>query len=846
MTAEPAPAPDGNACNQNSHDDPILQSWKDEEDAVLRECLFILQGLDGDGRLSWLLRRRRDESTTTRMHPQHLLADEKLCISSSSFVLKKDTTAVLPASWVGQSRLGSGARDALSLCAEAGWLYGRVQSFIDSIQRQEQLQQQEQQLQQIPAINGTEQQNLARTTPTGSITRAFASALNQELQDYLHFLNQLETELDQLHLRQIRVRLREPIRRLQSLAMLTDSLQHLSGGPLLAAIQKHVRSGDPRHVSMAKRLLAATSKPWYHMLHLWTTEGILSDPAQEFFVQQEHNMDDHESSNKRNGTTSTSWKHGYSQSIQEGNFEWKDCFSLDTTKLPGPQLMGSDLVEPAFRVGKGVNFVRRCLMDGEWTFGADFVKRAKEAFCYYDSGATESSQLFRSTLTEALQTVHSHILESLRRDHHLLLHLYALKQFMFLGHGDFYTMLMDGLSTEYGNKVGLAGIYRHTLTSVLESALRSSNANYFPHHILQRLNIDWDVDSSQDWYYGLADGGDSSGLSKSETTNDKRRVWDIFAIDYSIPEALAAIVDEDAKRDYRCVFRSLFDLRIVEHHLNSTWRTSATLQHTLHSVAQQNGLTVRTSQSYANTIALLRQIAMTRQAMVHFVVNLKSYMMFEVLEGGWKQVVQDIQEAGTLDDIVTAHSRYLSRICRKSFLASNKEGPGGVGAGASYLAGYPRLGDHITELLELCKEFCEYQQQVFGVALDAADLAKEKRRQANERAAIGDWGFASEDSVAEEKTFFGLADSIKRNDLSVLTNAFQHKIKGFLLCADEILNGVYMASASRTPRTVTPNQSQKDAQGAGRPDDTLDSLRFLTFQLDQNNYYEFNHETGLS
>ncbi|KAL7576302.1 hypothetical protein ACA910_018124 [Epithemia clementina (nom. ined.)] len=771
--------------------------------------------------------------TKPKLDPQHLLSKEKIKLSSSSspssFVLIKDTTAVLPPSLVGQSRLESGAKDALSLCAEAGWLYGRVQSYINAVHQ-----------------NNDGDATTTAGAPSGSIARAFASALSQELQDYLEFLNQLEQDLDNLHLRKIRVRLREPIRRLQSLAMLTDSLQHLSGGPLLAAIQKHVRSGDPRHVVIANRLLAATSKPWFQMLHLWITEGILSDPALEFFVRQNSNVANSLATSNTVLGEESSGVYSHANSKKNGKrFEWKDGFDLDLTKLPGSQLMGEDLVEPVFRVGKGVNFVRRCLMDGEWTFGTEFVERAKKAFCYSTGQETESIH-FRSTLTEAMRTVHSHILESLHRDHHLFLHLHALKQFMFLGHGDFYTVLMDGLSTEFGDKVGVAGIYRHTLTSVLDAALRSTNANYFPPHILERLDIDWDLDLHELHYYGFTEteAGSSSSIGVGKDNNDKRRIWDIFALDYSVPEALVTVVDEDAKADYRRVFRSLFGLRTVEHHLNSTWRTSATLQHTLHSMAQQNGLTVRTSQSYANTIALLRQIAMTRQAMVHFVVNLKSYIMFEVLEGGWKQVVQDIQEAETLDDIVAAHSRYIGSICRKSFLGNEQ-----TCAGA--LAGYPKLGSLISELLELCKEFCTYQQNVFSVALDTAEHAKEERRQANERAAVGEW-FATEEAAiaSEEYTFFGLADSLKRNDLSVLSDAFHQKMKALLLSADEILNGVYMASTNRTPSTTSPATvavtESRDNGGSGRLDDALDSLRFLIFQLDQNSYYEFNHETGIS
>ena len=45
--------------------------------------------------------------------------------------------------------------------------------------------------------------------------------------------------------------------------------------------------------------------------------------------------------------------------------------------------------------------------------------------------------------------------------------------------------------------------------------------------------------------------------------------------------------------------------------------------------------------------------------MMHFVCNVKSYLMFEVLEGSWKKLVSTIDAAQTLDEVITAHDNYL-------------------------------------------------------------------------------------------------------------------------------------------------------------------------------------------
>ena len=43
--------------------------------------------------------------------------------------------------------------------------------------------------------------------------------------------------------------------------------------------------------------------------------------------------------------------------------------------------------------------------------------------------------------------------------------------------------------------------------------------------------------------------------------------------------------------------------------------------------------------------------------MIHLIVNLKSYLMVEVLEGGWRRLESEIEMAKTLDEVIEAHDR---------------------------------------------------------------------------------------------------------------------------------------------------------------------------------------------
>jgi hypothetical protein len=51
--------------------------------------------------------------------------------------------------------------------------------------------------------------------------------------------------------------------------------------------------------------------------------------------------------------------------------------------------------------------------------------------------------------------------------------------------------------------------------------------------------------------------------------------------------------------------------------------------------------------------------------MTHFVSTLASYVMFEVLEIMWGQLVKEVKASCGLSDLIAAHDRYLSGILQK-------------------------------------------------------------------------------------------------------------------------------------------------------------------------------------
>lgn len=188
--------------------------------------------------------------------------------------------------------------------------------------------------------------------------------------------------------------------------------------------------------------------------------------------------------------------------------------------------------------------------------------------------------------------------------------------------------------------------------------------------------------------------------------------------------------------------------------------------------------------------------------------------------------MREIDSAKTLDEIKAAHDKYLFGIRRKSLLPSqDKENP----------SGEKGLGESVENLLYLSHSFCVCQQTLFGEALDAADRAAEKRKEAEERLTHGDWGFHSEKEVADEETFFGLSDGTKLEEIDKIAASFIENMRILLKALDNKLNGGPMAAptdySSPAPATI------KHGLEAFKDEDDLDALRFLTSQLDNNQYY---------
>mmetsp|Transcript_18101 Transcript_18101/g.28393 ORF Transcript_18101/g.28393 Transcript_18101/m.28393 type:complete len:967 (-) Transcript_18101:87-2987(-) len=713
--------------------------------------------------------------------------------------------------------LGSGARDAISLCGECGWLYGRVATYVETVLEDD--------------VDGIQ----------CSTARALAARLDFELGEYHRKLSMLESELpplvntessSSLHhyqryqhplaqtrhltLRELVARL-PPIRdHLRSLAILADGVgtRNLRGGKMLAAILRHSLDGDTAHSHLVRSIAADCSIPWYKMLFKWINQGVLEDFHSEFFVQ-EMQLDNRSST---------------------GFFTWHERYVLVEGQVPLccrgglMEIITSELAEEVLLVGKGINFIRYCLQDKDWEVseedeggqkvtdkvlgceGYNF-STLKDEVGFGDEFQCVST--LHDVVSQASERIHSHILDSLKHKHHLMRHLHALKQFLFLGQGDFVSSFVESLDAEFRGRTSTAGIYNHTLASLLEGSLRTTNARYLPNYVLRNLGVRLMVDDRDSDRYWM---GQPPKTKSDEMTPwveaSIQDPWDYVCIDYHIDSPLDAVVHDFAMGTYHRVFLFLFRLKRVEWMLNNSWRQSTALNHSILVETKAGGADAPAiSEAAEHSSYLLRRISSTRQTMLHFISNLQNYLMFEVLEGGWEGLERSMKKAKSLDDVIVAHNSYLGEIVEKSLLGDKGDGEG------------PTLETLVQKLLSIALKFGKFQDHIFTNSLAGLDKAARIRKEVEKRAEKGEWGRTTLDTD-EGMVFRYLADAKLFEFVERTANDFEKVFSNLLKMMSKQVDQVDWTSSL--------DEDQEETIAVAK---THDALPFLLFRLDFSGYY---------
>lgn len=295
---------------------------------------------------------------------------------------------------------------------------------------------------------------------------------------------------------------------------------------------------------------------------------------------------------------------------------------------------------------------------------------------------------FHDLVRASLSKVSEHLVTMVKDEFHLLDHLQALKSYLLLGQGDFIEILIEKLSSELSKE--RRQIYLHNLSSILESSIRSSNAQYAKTEITNRLQVK------------VLDKGTSG--------------WEIFTLDYEIPKTLSAIISPLSMRNYLFIFHFLFNITHCECLLNELWSQLGIISKELKYTEEEPLLNYYISQCFIE-----------RSEMYSVLKNILDYIMVEVVETAWEELKNTVKNGKDMDELVKSHHNFIKFIKENGFMNEKNS----------------EIFNNIISLLDVIVQFCTTQESNL---MNIYDRSSKKRsyNEENERRAQEGLGWAAD------------------------------------------------------------------------------------------------------
>ncbi|KAG0144469.1 hypothetical protein CROQUDRAFT_47284 [Cronartium quercuum f. sp. fusiforme G11] len=453
----------------------------------------------------------------------------------------------------------------------------------------------------------------------GMIVQAFVHSLKDELSLYYRVIANIESKLslNQLTLKSLLLHLNPTLLRLRISSTLLTITQNSIGGKLVNVLDSYTNHGDPIVYKYISNLLEKVLVPWFNTLTNWIWDGELLDPNQEFFISlnldNEQNQDEH-------------WNHEDSK-IDLGWKIWESKFKFREEMVPSFINLG--FARKIYSTGKSINFIKYSCSETDWqqTRASLFKISEKVTLHYSDIAGLETNiNLANLIASKQIFTIFFHKLK-------LLEHLKALKDYLLLGRGDFISLLIESLGPSLNKPA--SSLYRHNLTSTLESAIKLTSNNPTT-DLINRLDV---------------------RMLEFES-NDLG--WDVFMLEYKTETPLDVILSQKAMEKYMKMFRMIWRIKRVEYVIELGWKI-------LMVGCRNREIDDQLKNDYHKSRIVVSE-------MVHFIRQLCSFVQLEVIECGWQSFESTVMvDGGDLDSLVEAHRVYLDRLVSKGMLLNPKK-----------------------------------------------------------------------------------------------------------------------------------------------------------------------------
>lgn len=436
--------------------------------------------------------------------------------------------------------------------------------------------------------------------------------------------------------------------RLKTLAMLVECCKGERGGQLARIVFRFMQQGDKQIRAIITRILSQVVLPIRLMLSQWIFHGEIQDPYDEFFISLEEpqverltnsvtmmslasaSMPSHMQQH-RNISISTSMSSLSSASVDERKY------IINDKMIPG--FISRQQANKILATGKAIHLLRKLCADSVASSvpGYDDLKKSFESTnieCLFRSINCGEENEFEHLLNTAYKEFSQKALELLFGNYKLRSHFRGLRQYLLLGQGDFIRHLMDLLQSELDKPSSECRF--HNILQVLECAMRSTNAQYDEPDITNRLDC-----------------------RLLDPPNPQASGWDIFSLVYKVDGPISTVFTDEKVKDYIDIFRQLWRAKRVEHVLTSLW--SSQMFYTKKTIAMP----------LISPIFHRANILLTE--MIHFMQHFQNFIMFEVVECSWVELVAATEVARDVEEVIAAHDNYLRKIkkgtlCQKDVL----------------------------------------------------------------------------------------------------------------------------------------------------------------------------------
>ncbi|KAL6074121.1 gamma tubulin complex Spc97/GCP2 subunit Alp4, variant 2 [Balamuthia mandrillaris] len=508
----------------------------------------------------------------------------------------------------------------------------------------------------------------------GMCSHALAAALRTFLDDYLLFVAQLDNELQQerltLQIAYCHLQTKLPVMKsLYSLAK-KATLANARGGELLNLIYRYSATmrGNKEVDKILEELLRKSCRPYMQMLEQWVYSGVIVDPHNEFFVEE--NSDVHKG-HVTQDRTDAYWEQKYTLRRQEES-------------VP---LFLAHIAERAFLTGKYLNVIRECgRYDVRFQPAAirSFGERKKRL---EETGQGESSyrisvldvdlegsinQTLLLRVEEAHAFANNELFKVIMHEKELLSHLRALKKYLLMEQGDWISHFMEVASEELSKPLSSIAVWK--LNSHLEVSLDPFvEKNVYRRNRLACALLPYSLKSQilrlmQFSADVLTPFPPSDGISRENKDKNKSPLlagevedpgsltgYDTFTLEMNVEWPLSLVISRSTLTKYQLLFRHLFQCKRISRRLRDAWTWQQSTKE-IHSALRTH---------FVPLFSL-------RHRMLHFVDTLERYMVVDVLAPNWAKMEKKMREATTVEEVMNLHTTFLDDCLLQCLLTDHR------------------------------------------------------------------------------------------------------------------------------------------------------------------------------